>query len=152
MLTLSWELFHWLFGRKMILYFHSIFALRAQLAPMALKGILLFVCSKLINWVLVCFHLFLSWSLFSCLICPWCWSSPKTYDLTNFIVIVKDCPDLTFPTIHFSPNDGYSYSKDSLMKICWRGRNSWFLPIREQISTATATADICESVTAVENF
>jgi len=96
-----------------------IFALRAQLAPMALKGILLF-CAFIFFCLGVC--------------------SAVSFALgVDQAQKLKDCPDLTFPNIYFSPNDGYSYNKDSYTKICWR---------REQISTATATADICESVTA----
>jgi len=96
-----------------------IFAIRAQPTPGALKGILL-LCAFIFFCLGVC--------------------SAVSFALgVDQVHRLKDCPDLTFPTINFSPNDYSAFDKDSVINICWK---------REQISTATATADICESVTA----
>eukprot|EP01001_Neometanema_parovale_P002012 NODE_1240_length_1819_cov_1128.165094_g1177_i0.p1 GENE.NODE_1240_length_1819_cov_1128.165094_g1177_i0~~NODE_1240_length_1819_cov_1128.165094_g1177_i0.p1 ORF type:complete len:524 (+),score=142.47 NODE_1240_length_1819_cov_1128.165094_g1177_i0:63-1634(+) len=49
---------------------------------------------------------------------------------------IRDCPDLTFPTVHFSP---LNYIRSSPQNVC---------RIRENITTAAIVADACQSLAA----
>lgn len=96
-----------------------IFALRASPSPTILR-IFLFLCA------------FIFFALGCCSAVSFAFGIDQVHRL-------KDCPDYTFPTMHWSPFHGEAGDRDSAYFVCWR---------REQLSTATVAADICQSLTA----